>query len=85
VQISEVQLSADLGVATAYFSLLRPDDDPAPVIEGLESATGFMRSTAARALRMRRVPELRFRHDDTAKRGAELGRLIDQARARDSG
>jgi ribosome-binding factor A len=79
-RITEVEVSGDLGLATVFFSTLGLDDDPAPVKEGFEQARGFFRSRVAKALQLRRVPELRFRHDTSAKRAIELGQLIDDAR-----
>jgi ribosome-binding factor A len=79
-RISDVEVSGDLSLATIYFNALSLDDDPAPIKEGFEQARGFFRTRVARALNLRRVPELRFRHDTSAKRAVELGQLIDVAR-----
>jgi len=77
IRVSDVELSADLGVAKVYYSTLQPDQDPAPVERAFAAARGFLRSRVGRALRLRRVPELRFVHDVAAQRGIELSRLID--------
>jgi ribosome-binding factor A len=77
VHVSEVALTADLGVARVYYSTLQPDEDPAPVEEAFRKAAGFLRSRVGREIRLRRVPELRFERDMSAKRGLELTRLID--------
>jgi ribosome-binding factor A len=79
-RVTEVEVSGDLSLATVFFNTLGLDDDPAPIKEGFEQARGFFRSRVAKALQLRRVPELRFRHDATAKRAIELGKLIDDAR-----
>jgi ribosome-binding factor A len=79
-RIADVEVSGDLSLATVFFNTLGLDDDPAPVKEGFEQARGFFRSRVAKALQLRRVPELRFRHDTSAKRAVDLGRLIDDAR-----
>ena len=79
VRISAVELSGDLGVARLYFSTLDPDQDPQPVERALDRAAGFLRSRVGRALRLRRVPELRFARDLTVRRGMELSQLIDAA------
>jgi ribosome-binding factor A len=78
VQVSEVDLSGDLGVAKVYFSMLVPDDDPAPAIAAFERAKGFLRGRVGHALNLRRVPELRFIHDTSTKRGFELAHLLDE-------
>jgi ribosome-binding factor A len=80
VRVSEVEVAGDLGLATIYFNTLALDDDPAPIKEGFEQARGFFRSQVAKALQLRRVPELRFRHDTSARRAVELSQLIDDAR-----
>ena len=79
VSLTAVDLSRDLGVAKVYFSLLNPDDDPQPVQEGLERASGFLRGRLGKSLEIRHVPELRFLHDDSIAHGVEMSRLIDSA------
>jgi len=81
VTVSAVEVSGDLGVATVFFSTISLDDDPSDVREGFERARGFFRSRVAEALQLRRVPELRFRHDTSARRAAEISRLIDETGA----
>lgn len=79
VSLTEVELSKDLSIAKVYFSLLNPDADPAPVLEGLRRASGFLRSKLGAILQVRHVPELRFVHDDSIAHAAEISRLIDDA------
>jgi len=81
VRVSEVDLSGDLGVATVYFSMLNPDEDPQPAIVAFEKAAGFIRRRVGGALQLRRVPELRFLHDANIKEAMELTALIDAQRA----
>jgi ribosome-binding factor A len=80
VRVSDVEVTGDLSLATVFFNTLALDDDPAPMKEGFEQARGFFRSRVAHSLALRRAPELRFRHDTSARRAAELGKLIDDAR-----
>jgi len=83
VSLTAVELSKDLSVARIYFSLLNPDDDPQPALDGLKRASGFLRSKLGSALMVRHVPELRFVHDDSIAHGAEMARLIDGATGAD--
>jgi ribosome-binding factor A len=82
-RVSAVEVSGDLGVATVFFNTIALDEDPADIREGFERARGFFRSRVGQALQLRRVPELRFRHDTSARRGVEIGRLIDDASGAD--
>lgn len=81
VSLTEVKLSRDLSVARVYFSLLNPDADPKPAEDGLKRAAGFLRSKLGAVLKVRHVPELRFVHDDSIAHGAEIARLIADARS----
>lgn len=76
-RVSDVEVSGDLGVATVFFNTLGLDDDPVAIKEGFEQARGFFRSRVGQALQLRRVPELRFRHDTSAQRAAAMKQLID--------
>jgi ribosome-binding factor A len=79
LSLTHVDLSRDLSVARVYFTMLDPNADPAPAIEGLRRASGFLRSRLGRELQVRHVPELRFVHDDSAEQGARISELIDSA------
>ena len=79
VSLTSVELARDLSVARVYFSLLDPNGDPAPVREGLERASGFLRGRLGREIKIRHVPELRFKHDDSAAEAQRISSLIDSA------
>ena len=79
VSLTSVDLSKDLSVARIYFSILDPSADPAPVQQGLEKASGFLRAKLGQAIKVRHVPELRFEHDDSAAEGQRISDLIDRA------
>lgn len=78
VSLTVVDLSRDLSVATVYFSLLDPQQDPVPTTEALSHAAGFLRSKLGKAIKVRHVPQLRFVHDDSAEQAVRIGRLIDR-------
>ena len=84
VSLTVVELSKDLSVAKIFFSLLNPDDDPQPALEGLERAAGFLRRRLGHELTVRHVPELRFVHDDSIAHGVEISKLIRNATNADS-
>lgn len=79
VSLTSVEMTRDVSVAKIYFSVLNPDDDPNSALEGLQRASGFLRSKLGSALKIRHVPELRFLHDDSVAHGIEISKLIDDA------
>ena len=52
-------------------------------LEALENAAGFLRSGLARRLRLRAVPDLKFRHDTSLTTGERVSALIERALAGD--
>ena len=85
VIITAVKVSRDLSVAWVYFTSLDLDQDPADLGTAFVSAMGFLRSQLAKQLTVRQVPELRFKYDDSMRRGSAMDRLIDDAVAKDHG
>jgi ribosome-binding factor A len=76
VTISAVEVTGDLRVARLFYSTLDPDGDCAPVEAALRTAAGFLRGRIAQEVRLRYMPELRFVHDEAARRGAEVSRIL---------
>ena len=84
VSLTAVEMTRDISVAKVYFSLLNPDDDPNPALQGLQRASGFLRGKLGSVLKIRHVPELRFLHDDSVAHAIEISRLIDNANNADT-
>ena len=83
VTVTGVDVSGDMAHATVWFSLLDPEADPAPIQKALTGASGLIRGRLGRAMHIRQVPALHFRHDESLARGARLSALIDEAVASD--
>ena len=79
--LTSVDVSPDLSHAKVFFTLLeksRLED----TLQGLQRASGFLRSQLARRLKLYTTPELRFAYDESVERGDRLSRLIDSANAK---
>lgn len=81
VTLTAVEVSPDLENAKVWFTLLK--GDPAEVTHALNHAAGYLRSELAHRLRLRSMPRLIFKFDESVERGARLSRLIDQVIAQD--
>ena len=53
-------------------------------IKAVEQAAGFLRTKLAKRLDIRKVPKLRFFHDNSIRKGQQLSDLIDEALSADS-
>ena len=76
VSVTRVKVSADLSYASVYFSVIGEKDDTERTTECLEHAASFIRSELGRRLHVKRIPELRFFHDDSSIRGARIDRIL---------
>ena len=82
VTVNFVDLSRDLSYADVNITVLVTDDSDEKIIESLtilNEASTFLRMELGRALKVRKVPHLRFHYDDSLKRGARINALIHQA------
>lgn len=74
VTITAVRVTPDLALATLRVTV--PEADRERTLEGLESATGFLRSRIAKALATRVLPEIRFELDRGAEHVARIDELL---------
>jgi ribosome-binding factor A len=66
VTVTEVEISADLTIATVYVSLLTADEEERQeILAGLESATPFLKYTLGQRVKLRHTPELCFKIDNS--------------------
>jgi ribosome-binding factor A len=81
VTITGVEVAGDYSHAKVFFT--RMDGKQEEAQQGLESASGFMRSQLAHSIKLRIMPQLHFVYDTSVERGSNLSQLIDQAIASD--
>ena len=81
VTISEVRMTPDLKLATAFVMPLGGGDMEA-VLEALENNRRFIRSELARAINLRYAPDVRFREDKSFDDGFRIDRLLDSPAVR---
>ncbi|MER3546648.1 MAG: 30S ribosome-binding factor RbfA [Rhodanobacteraceae bacterium] len=73
--VSDVEVTRDLDVATVWVTALRPERS-AEVVRALKEAAKDLRRALAHSMRMRRVPELRFKYDDSVDKGERIDALL---------
>ena len=80
VTVTNVLVTNDLSHARVIVSV--PGDDAAKgrALDGLQSAAGFLRARAARALTTRTVPELHFELDRGLAHAARINQLLASIR-----
>jgi len=74
VTVTRVNVSKDVTHATIYVSVLGSDEEKAKAMDGLEHASGFLRTHIAHRLHIRTAPQLHIELD----RGLEHAARIDE-------
>mgnify|MGYP005814708767 CR=1 FL=1 len=82
VTLTGVEVARDYSHAKVFYTVLSGEDKA--VQQGLERASGFLRSQLAHSLKLRITPQLHFVYDVSVERGSHLSQLIDQAIAADT-
>ena len=75
VSVSDVEVTKDLDMATVYVTTLVGDEGKGAVKALNELAKEFRRALS-RTMKLRRVPELRFRYDDSVDKGERIELLL---------
>jgi ribosome-binding factor A len=81
VTLTGAKVSRDLRHARIYFNLLGQPEEKKEVLAGLKSATGFIRSKAAKQLNLRFVPTIEFFYDETEDEAQRIEGLLRQVKS----
>ena len=79
--ITEVEVSGDLRHARIFVSIFGKDADQQQVMEGLKSATGYIRSEIGKRIRLQFTPEIQFELDNSLERGSRVLALMNRIKA----
>ena len=76
VTITKVSLTNDLSIATVYFTVLGNEEQKLSTSENLEDAKGMIRGHLGKVLEVRRIPELRFKYDESLEYGDRIEKIL---------
>ena len=80
--VCDVEITRDLDWATVWVTTMLPDEG-LPAVKALNEMSHEIRHALAHSgMRMRRVPELKFKYDDSVDKGERIELLLRQ-QARD--
>ena len=78
ISVTEVDCSPDLGSAKVYVSVLGGQKEKSASLEALKSAAGFVHRNLRGRVRLRTVPSLEFRLDESIEAGFAILEKIRQ-------
>ncbi len=76
VYITKVRVDNELSYANIYVSALEGSDEADFILEGLNHASGFLRSELAHRVQLRHFPRLRYYWDPSPEHADRIDELI---------
>ena len=79
ININAVKVSKDLSIATVYYSIigsLKDDLDQLPE-KAFAKFAGMLRSELSKDIKIRRVPKLVFRYDESIEYASKIEKLLE--------
>lgn len=80
ITITKVELTKDLRHAKVYFSILGDAKDNSKALQGLNSAKGYIKNIVADRIKLRFVPEIAFKVDESLHYTQEIFDLLNRIR-----
>ena len=71
-----VHVTNDLSYAKCYISVMGDEEVQKKALEGLKSASGFIRREVGRRIELRHTPEFLFEIDHSIEHGAYINQII---------
>ena len=78
ITITDVELTDDLRYAKIFYTVLGDEKAIKESQEGLERAKGFIQREIGKRIRLKRMPEIIFKYDQTIERAARVEHLLKQ-------
>lgn len=76
ISVTDVEVSRDLSHVKIYVSVFGDDTQKENSMKGLENGRGHIRSLLASRLRVRHVPAIQFRYDQSLEHGARINQIL---------
>jgi ribosome-binding factor A len=83
--ITRVETAADLGHARVWVSVYGSEEEKDRSIDALRAATPWLRRQLGSRLRLRKVPQLSVRRDDSIEEGDRVLRILHDLEAEQDG
>jgi ribosome-binding factor A len=81
VTVTDVETAPDLSTARVFVSVIGQPAERALTMRALQHAMPYVRHELGSRIRLRRIPELQLRADDTVERGTRVLRLLAEIEA----
>lgn len=77
VTVTSVEVSPDLSLAKVFVSILGEEEEVNKSLEGLQSASGYIRREMAKEIHLRKIPSVVFYFDQGIQRGSRILKILE--------
>ena len=84
VTVTAVETTNDLSFAKIFVTFLGNENDKRRGLEALQKSSGYIRSLLAKKLKVRKVPELIFKIDESIEYGNKIEKIISEIHEKDN-
>ncbi|HER24144.1 MAG TPA: 30S ribosome-binding factor RbfA [Candidatus Atribacteria bacterium] len=81
VTITRIKVSSDLKYADIFVTIFNGDEQQEKALQGLKNATKFIRGELGKDLKLRYVPDIKFKIDEELEHQYKLLRIISKINA----
>ena len=85
IYVTDITVDRELSYADVFVSALEGSSRSKEILDGLESASGFIRRELARRVELRAFPRLRFHWDPTPENADRIERKLAEIRKKQEG
>jgi ribosome-binding factor A len=75
ISITDVELTEDLRLAKVYFSMLQQEKEK-DALKALTNSKGYIKKELGKRVRIKFLPDLMFKIDESGKYGAKIDNLL---------
>lgn len=84
VSITDVNVDREFAYANIFVSAVEGHVREAEILQGLESARGYLRKQLSARIELRTFPQLRFHWDPTPEKADRIEQLLDTIKAQEA-
>lgn len=78
VTVTGVDVTNDLSIATVYVTILGGDNKTEAALKAIERAKGFIRTSLGKRIQVRKIPDLRFKYDESNEYGNKIDSILEK-------
>lgn len=75
--VTDAKVDRDLTLAQVYISVLGANGHEKEILDGLQSAEGYIKSCLKTKIKLRNMPALRFIFDNSLDYGMKISKILD--------